>query len=163
MLNGQRHGWSRCQVFQPGHLHHLASAYLVIRSQTSKVSWLGIYTWKVTSGAALARTGDDEKWTDVHGQVGRTIRGTGQCCGPHASAGASACLTFISLSVLSKKKKPLNYIWNTHSKGGKKVTKEVTHSLFWIQVSGMSPWICLEKDEFNTNVPKSCSLRMEKL
>ena len=58
-------------------------------------------------------------------------------------------------------------IWNTLSKGGKKVTKEVTHSLFWIEVSGMSPRICLlgikEKDEFNTIVPKSCSLRMEKL
>jgi hypothetical protein len=69
---------------------------------------LGIYTWKVTSGAALARTEDDEKWTDVHGQVGGTIRGTGQCCGPHASAGGSACLTLISLSVFSRKKKPLN-------------------------------------------------------
>lgn len=67
-----------------------------------------IYTWKVTSGAALARTEDDEKWTDVHGQVGGTIRGTDQCCGPHASAGGSACLTLISLSVFSKKKKPLN-------------------------------------------------------
>ena len=54
----------------------------------------------------------------------------------------------------SKKKKPLNNmeIWNTLSKGGKKFTKEVTHSLFWIEVSGMSPRICLEKDEFNTNV-----------
>ena len=63
-----------------------------------------IYTWKVPWGAALARTGDGEKWTNLHGQVGRTIRGSGQCCGPHASAGSSACLTLISLSLFTKKK-----------------------------------------------------------
>jgi len=83
-------------------------------------------------GAALARTRDDEKWTDLHGQVGKTVRGTGQCCGPHASAGSSssACLTLISLSVFTKKKL-LNHIkytfggweeryprrWHIHSSG----------------------------------------------
>lgn len=29
MLNRQCHGWRRCQIFQPGHLHHLASFCLV--------------------------------------------------------------------------------------------------------------------------------------
>jgi len=103
-----------------------------------------IYTWKVPWGAALARTRDDEKWTDLHGQVGKTVRGTGQCCGPHASAGSSssACLTLISLSVFTKKKVVKSHkihFWRV----GRKVPKEVTYSLFWIEVSGMSTRICL--------------------
>lgn len=83
--------------------------------------YIYIYTWKVTCRAALARTRDDEKWTDLHGQVGGTIRGTGQCCGPHASSGGSACLTLISLSVFSKKKK-LYHMKYTFG-GGKKCTQ----------------------------------------
>jgi hypothetical protein len=40
---------------------------------------------------------------------------------------------------------------------GRKVPKEVTYSLFWIEVSGMSTRICLlgTKEELNTNASKS--------
>ncbi|WP_416238638.1 hypothetical protein, partial [Raoultella planticola] len=48
---------------------------------------------------------------------------------------------------------------------GRKVPKEVTYSLFWIEVSGMSPRICLlgTNKNMNTTTLKSLSLRMEKV
>jgi len=47
---------------------------------------------------------------------------------------------------------------------GRKVPKEVTYSLFWIEVSGMSTRICLlgTKEKMNTNASRAFSLRMEK-
>lgn len=48
-----------------------------LRAQSCKVMTLGIYICKAPHTTALARTKDDEKWTDLHGQVGGTVRGTG--------------------------------------------------------------------------------------
>jgi hypothetical protein len=76
MLN-RRHpnGWRRCQIICISCLLLILPVWL--RAQTNKVMMrLGIYIWRAPYAAALARTKDGEK-CDLHGQVGRTVRGTG--------------------------------------------------------------------------------------
>lgn len=138
-----------------------------LRAQTCEVWRLGAYIY--LEGNLQSCTCTYKGWWEVD-WLARSGRQNHPWYWPLASAVVHMHLLAVVLAwrwshCLSFLRKRSYIIWNTLLEVGRNVPKEVTHSLIWIEVSGMSPRICLlgtKKNEDQFCLPKSFSLRMEK-